>query len=231
MKTIQTDKNKIYALCLLIIFLAGMAALSAIFAGPILSFVADAVRFRRWVQQKGLWSRIIFIFLLVLQIIIAFIPGEAFELAAGYAFGRAEGTLLCLIGSVIGSFIVFSAVRVVGVKLLHLFFSQEEIDRVYRLSSSKRFNRLVFLVFFIPGTPKDILSYFVGLSKMQFSQWLFISTLAKIPSIVTSTVAGSLVGDANYSVAGIVFCVTAVISVAGMYFYNSITENKTAVVQ
>lgn len=231
MKTIQTDKNKIYALCLLIIFLAGMAVLSAIFAGPILSFVADAARFRRWVQQKGLWSRIVFIFLLVLQIIIAFIPGEAFELAAGYTFGRAEGTLLCLIGSVIGSFIVFSAVRVVGVKLLHLFFSQEEIDRVYRLSSSKKFNSLVFLVFFIPGTPKDILSYFVGLSKMQLSQWLFISTLAKVPSIVTSTVAGSLVGDANYSVAGIVFCVTAVISVAGMYFYNSITENKTAVVQ
>ena len=84
MKTIQTDKNKIYALCLLIIFLAGMAVLSAIFAGPILSFVADAARFRRWVQQQGLWSRIIFIFLLVLQIIIAFIPGEAFELAAGY---------------------------------------------------------------------------------------------------------------------------------------------------
>ncbi len=231
MKTIQTDKNKIYAVCLLIIFLAGMAVLSAIFAGPILSFVADAARFRRWVQQKGLWSRVIFICLLVLQIIIAFIPGEAFELAAGYAFGRAEGTLLCLIGSVIGSFIVFSAVRAVGVKLLHLFFSQEEIDRVFRLSSSKRFNSLVFLVFFIPGTPKDILSYFVGLSKMQLGQWLFISTLAKIPSIVTSTVAGSLVGDANYSVAGIVFCVTAVISVAGMYFYNSITENKTAVVQ
>ena len=181
MKTIQTDKNKIYALCLLIIFLAGMAVLSAIFAGPILSFVADAARFRRWVQQQGLWSRIIFIFLLVLQIIIAFIPGEAFELAAGYTFGRIEGTLLCLIGSVIGSFIVFSAVRAVGVKLLHLFFSQEEIARVYRLSSSKRFNSLVFLVFFIPGTPKDILSYFVGLSKMQLSQWLFISTLAKVP--------------------------------------------------
>ena len=89
----------------------------------------------------------------------------------------------------------------------------------------------MFLIFFIPGTPKDILSYFVGLSKMQLSQWLFISTLAKVPSIVTSTVAGSLVGDANYSVAGIVFCVTAVISIAGMYFYNSITENKTAVVQ
>ena len=231
MKTIQTDKNKIYAVCLLIIFLAGMAVLSAIFAGPILSFVADAARFRRWVQQTGLWSRVIFLCLLVLQIIIAFIPGEAFELVAGYTFGRAEGTLLCLIGSVIGSFVVFSAVRVVGVKLLHLFFSQEEIDRVYRLSSSKRVKRLVFLVFFIPGTPKDILSYFVGLSKMQLGQWLFISTLAKIPSIVTSTVAGSLVGDANYSVAGIVFCVTAVISVAGMYFYNSITENKTAVAQ
>ena len=132
--------------------------------------------------------------------------------------------MLCLAGSLIGSVIVFSAVRTVGQKLLYVFFTSREIDRVTLLNNSKRFNSLIFAVFLIPGTPKDIMSYFVGLSKMKLSQWLFISTIAKIPSIITSTVGGSLVGQAEYTAATLVFAITALVSLLGMYVYNKITE-------
>ena len=59
---------------------------------------------------------------------------------------------------------------------------------------------------------------------MNLGQWLFISTIAKIPSIVTSTVTGSLVGQSDYMTALLVFGVTACISLMGMYVYNRITE-------
>ncbi len=226
MNFIKPDKNKIYALCLVVAFLAVMAVLSCLFAGPVVAFVADAPALRRWIQEKGIFGRVAFVTVLVIQMIIAFIPGEPFEIAAGYAFGWLEGTALCLAGSLIGGFIVFSAVRLVGIKLLYLFFSQEEIDRVSLLGNRKRFNSLVFTIFLVPGSPKDIMSYFVGLSKMQLGQWLIISTIAKIPSIVSSTIGGSLVGDANYSVAAIVFVVTAIISIIGMYIYNKITGGR-----
>lgn len=230
MNFIKPDKNKIYALCLVVVFLAIMAVLSRLFAKPVVAFVADAPALRRWIQKKGIFGRIVFVTALVIQMVIAFIPGEPFELAAGYAFGWLEGTALCLAGSLIGAFIVFSAVRLVGIRLLYLFFSQEEIDRVSLLSNRKKFNSLVFAIFLVPGTPKDIMSYFVGLSKMQLGQWLIISTIAKIPSIMTSTISGSLVGDANYGVAAIVFAVTAVISVMGMYVYNKVTDGSNATV-
>lgn len=227
MKTVKTDKNRIYARSCLIAFLAVMAALSAVFAEPVVAFVADAPALRRWIQQKGIGGRVVFVGLLVVQMIIAFIPGEPFEIAAGYAFGWFEGTLLCLIGSLIGAMIVFTAVRVVGIKLLYMFFTREDIDRVSLLNNHRRFNSLVFAIFLLPGTPKDIMSYFVGLSKMQLSQWLFISSIAKIPSIITSTVGGSLVGDVNYTIAAVVFVITAIVSIMGMYFYNKVTDIAT----
>lgn len=224
MKKNRIEKKKISAILAIAVFIAAVAVLSVAWGEPMVRFVADTQQFRRWVNSHGVWGRMIFVLLLVLQMIIAFIPGEPFEIAAGYAFGWLEGTVLCMTGSLIGAFIVFSAVRAVGKKLLYLFFRPEEIDRVSLLNNRRRFNSLIFAIFLIPGTPKDIMSYFVGLSKMQLGQWLVISTIAKIPSIITSTVGGSLVGRANYSAAILVFVITTIISIIGMYVYNKITE-------
>lgn len=225
MKTVTINKKRIMAICIVAGFVGILALLSAAFTGPAVAFVADGAAFRRWVRQKGLYGKAVFVSLLVLQMIVAFIPGEPFEIAAGYAFGWFEGTVLCLIGSLIGAFIIFSVVRAVGVKLLYMFFSEEEINRVRLLNNRKKFNSLIFIIYLVPGTPKDIMSYFVGLSRMQLGQWLFISTIAKIPSVITSTVGGSLVGDANYPVAIGVFAVTAIVSMAGMYVYNKVTDS------
>ncbi len=224
MKKLRTDKKRIAAIAAIILFVAALSVLSVTWGKPMVSFVADTQAFRLWVDSHGIWGRAVFVILLVVQMIIAFIPGEPFEIAAGYAFGWLEGTLLCLIGSLIGAFTVFTAVRIFGRKLLYIFFSPREIDRVSLLNNRKRFNSLIFAIFLIPGTPKDIMSYFVGLSKMKIGQWLFISTIAKIPSIITSTVGGSLVGQSEYMTAAVVFAVTAVISLIGMYVYNRITE-------
>lgn len=224
MKKLRTDKKRIAAIAAIILFVAALSVLSVTWGKPMVSFVADTQAFRLWVDSHGIWGRSVFVILLVVQMIIAFIPGEPFEIAAGYAFGWLEGTLLCLIGSLIGAFTVFTAVRIFGRKLLYIFFSPREIDRVSLLNNRKRFNSLIFAIFLIPGTPKDIMSYFVGLSKMKIGQWLFISTIAKIPSIITSTVGGSLVGQSEYMTAAVVFAVTAVISLIGMYVYNRITE-------
>jgi len=224
MEKLRIDKKRICAIAAIAAFLVAIIVLSVIWGKPMVSFVADTQAFRLCVDGHGIWGRAVFVLMLVLQMIIAFIPGEPFEIAAGYAFGWLEGTVLCLAGSLIGAFAIFTAVRIVGKKLLYVFFSPEEINRVSLLNNRKRFNSLIFFIYLIPGTPKDIMSYFVGLSKMNLGQWLFISTIAKIPSIVTSTVTGSLVGQSDYTTALLVFGVTACISLMGMYVYNKITE-------
>ena len=161
-----------------------------------------------------------------MQIIIAIIPGEPLEIAAGYAFGIVEGTLLCLIGSVLGSLIVFLFVRRFGIRAVEVFFSREKLLSLKFIQNARSLNLLVFILFFIPGTPKDILTYFVPFTPMKLSTWLFISATARIPSIVTSTIGGDALGLQNYLFAIIAFAATISLSLGGVLLYRYISRKR-----
>ena len=167
-------------------------------------------------------GRVYFLGIQILQVFIAIIPGEPIELGAGYAFGAVEGTLLCLAGSTAGSMLIFFFVRRFGVKAVEIFFPPEKIRSLRFLHSARRRNALVFLLMVIPGTPKDLLSYFVPLTDMPALTWLFITSVARIPSIVTSTVGGDALGVQNYVFALIALGVTAQISAAGLLIYRGV---------
>lgn len=94
-----------------------------------MKFVSEPERFRAWVNSGGIWGRIAFIGMIVLQTVIPIIPGEPMEIGAGYAFGTVEGTLLCMLGAVIGGAIVFAFVRKFGIKAVEVFFPKEK-DRI-----------------------------------------------------------------------------------------------------
>ena len=151
---------------------------------------------------------------------------EPLEMGAGYAFGAWEGTILCIIGCVIGSALVFLFVRRFGVKLVEVFFPREKIRSLRFLQDSRRLNLLTFIVFFIPGTPKDLLSYFIGLTDMKLGTWLLITAVARIPSIVTSTVTGDALGLKDYQFALIAFGVTLALSLAGILVYRRLSARR-----
>lgn len=198
-----------------------------IFAGkPLLEFVSEPDKFRTWVDSHGIMGRIIFTGMIVLQVIVAIIPGEPFEIVAGYAFGIFEGTLLCIIGAIIGSTAVFLFVRRFGIKAVEAFFPREKIDSIKFLKNSRRRDLLIFIIFLIPGTPKDLLCYFAGLTKIKLSTWILITAVARFPSIITSIVGGNALGLQQYQFAAIVFAVTFGISVLGLYIYNHITRRS-----
>ena len=85
---------------------------------------------------------------------------------------------------------------------------------------------LCFLIFFIPGTPKDALTYFIPLTDMKLSTFLFITTIARIPSIITSTIGGHAIGVENYIFSILVFVITGIISLVGLYVYKKISQMK-----
>ena len=223
-KTI-TQKKIIGALSLLIFLLISFMIFYFI-GPPIIKFVSVTENFRAWVDSKGIFGRLAFIGMIIVQVIVAVIPGEPFEICAGYAFGALEGTLLCIIGSTIGSTIVFLFVRLFGKKVVELFFDEEKIDSLKFLQKTKELTMTVFIIFLIPGTPKDLLCYFVGLTKIKFSSWLFISATARIPSIITSTIGGNALGTEKYIFAIVVFAITLIISGAGLLLYNYICRFK-----
>lgn len=193
---------------------------------PMINFVSEPEKFRLWVNESGIWSRFVFVGMTAFQVIIALIPGEPLELGAGYAFGAIEGTFLCVIGVTIGSVIVFFLVRRYGVKLVEVFFTYEKIKSLKFLHNEKKLSLTVLIVFLLPGTPKDLLTYFVGLTKIKASKFLAIVSLARIPSIITSTMGGGALGEKDYKAAVIVLAVTAAISIIGWIIYKIICDKR-----
>ncbi len=223
---ITEKQKKIISLCVILAFILFCSVVGWFIGRPIVRFVSDPEHFRNWVDESGLWGRIAFILMVTFQVIIAFVPGEPLEIGAGYAFGAIEGTILCIIGITLGSVIVFSLVRKFGVKLVEVFFTYEKIKSAKFLQNEKKLALITFLMFFLPGTPKDLLTYIIGLTNIQKRKFLAFASFARIPSVITSTIGGSLLGTKKYLFAIIVFSATLIISIVGWFIYNHINKKR-----
>lgn len=171
---------------------------------------------------------LIYIGVQVLQVFIALIPGEVVEVAAGVIFGPWLGLLYSLLGVAVGSSLVFLLTKLLGLRFVRLFVDEEKINGMKIINSNKRLNSLTFLCYFIPGTPKDLLTYFIGLTRMKLPVFLLISLFARIPSVLTSTFAGDALRDKDYMTSIIIFAVTGVLAVAGYITYTVISKRKSA---
>jgi len=197
-----------------------MTAIGLLVGKPLIDMLADPASFQAWIAKYGIMGRFMFIGIMALQIIIAWLPGEPLELGAGYAFGFWEGSLLCMIGIVAGSVIVFLMVRHFGRHFVTLFFPVKKIENLPILKDTKRLTLICFIIFAIPGTPKDILTYCVGLTPMKLSSWLFISGIARIPPVITSTLCGSALGEQHYTLAVVGFVISILLSLFGLILYR-----------
>lgn len=193
---------------------------------PMIRLAEDPESFRIWVDRSGIWGRLAFVAMIIIQVIVALIPGEPLELAAGYAFGAFEGTILSMVGILIGSWIIFTMVRRFGVKLVEVFFSDREIRRLRFLKNPQKTKVIAFLLMLVPGTPKDFLSYFAGLTRLTTVQWLTIVAVARIPSLVTSTLTGAAAGEQNYTLAAVMTGITLLLSGAGLLYYRRLCNEQ-----
>lgn len=216
-----------------IVTLAGIAvlfSLIAYFVGrPLVrEFRENPETFRDFVKSHGPLGPLMMVGIMAMQVIVAVIPGEPFELGAGFVFGWFEGTLLCLLGSAAATALVYLAVRKWGVRLVELFFPREKILHYSFLQSEKKLNLLVFILFLIPGTPKDLLTYLVGLTPMKLSTFLVLTTVARIPSVVSSTVTGNFAQHERWTAAIVTYAVTIAISIACIFWYRHISKLEKA---
>lgn len=180
------------------------------------------VKIQEWIDSVGYWGLLFLLCLQVLQIIVAFIPGEPVELLAGLLYGTWGGLAVCLVGVVIGEAAVFGFSRRFGHKLHEKLFSKKKLEEYRFLNTTEKVETVVFLLFLIPGTPKDLLTYLVGITPIQMKAFLILSTLARIPSVVTSTWMGSTVSQGQWGMTGIVFLLTAAIGILGIFLKDQL---------
>lgn len=223
----MTDQHKkLVATAAVLIFVLFCGVVGYFIGVPMVHLAEDPAQFRAWVDSFGIWGKLVFVGMVVLQVVVAFIPGEPIELAAGYAFGFLEGSLLTLAGFVIGSWLVFLLVRKLGIKLVEVFFPPEKITQFSFLKNPKKTKTVAFLLMLIPGTPKDFLSYFAGLTQLTLRQWLLIVAVGRLPSLLTSTATGASAGKQNYVLSAIFLSITVVLTIAGILYYRAICKQQ-----
>lgn len=212
------------SILLVLLAVAAVTAGAWVLTKPILALANDPAAARSWIEGLGILGPLAYLALVVLQIVVAVIPGEPFEILGGYAFGSLWGTVLYLAASAAGGMLVFLSVRRWGMRFVRIFFSEEKLGSVRFLHRSPRRDLLFLLLFLIPGTPKDILCYVAGLTDMRWQRWLLICSVGRLPSVITSTVGGDAIGGRDYRAALIVFAIAAVISLVGLIVYRVICK-------
>ena len=223
MKRFSFDPKKAVLAVLILAGIVGVTALICLNVGvPMLELASDPADFRSWLSQRKTSGQLVYMGMVLVQVLVAVIPGEPLEIAGGYAFGAIEGTVLCLLAETLSSILIFLLVRRFGVRLVRFFFSQEKLESVHFLKHSSRQTLLFLIVFMIPGTPKDLLCYFAGLTGIKLAPFILIASLGRIPSVITSTIGGDALGSRHYILAGIVFVLTMGISIAGLVLYKKI---------
>ena len=190
------------------------------------AWLLDAHAVRAFVADHAVASRFAMVGINIAQVLLAFLPGEPIELASGYAFGFWEGTLLCLLASAIATSAIYLAVRCWGWNIVGLFFDRKDFQKYGWIQDARRLELLMLAVFLIPGTPKDFLTYFAGLTRMRFPAVLAIATFGRIPSIVTSTAAASAFGSGNYVLALVAVVVAAVLLALGAFIYRTLEARR-----
>ena len=182
--------------------------------------------FQTRIDSFGAWGWLVALGIQVLQVIVALIPGEVVEVGCGMAFGTWGGLLICLAGSAIGSALIFLLVRKFGVKLVEVFVSREKINSLKFLNNERKLKSIIFLVFFTIGTPKDLLTYFAGLTNIKFHEFLIISTVARIPSIISSILVGDKLSEGNFVTSILIFGASAVLGLMGVVAYNKFVDKR-----
>lgn len=214
------DRHRIIRILLSLAAVVFICVIAYFVGRPLISLVSEPEKFREWVEARGIWGVLAFMGMVIVQVFLAVIPGGPFEVGAGYAFGVIKGTLICDLATTIASLLIFLFVRRFGIKFVELFVTREQIESVHIRKSSGKSESILFLLFLIPGTPKDLFSYLVGLSDMKVSHWIFICAVGRFPAIFLSALSGSALGSSNYGTAVAVFAGLIVLYIIGLFVYR-----------
>ena len=189
------------------------------FLVPIFGAILDPEReaeVEAFIAGTGFMGPVLIILLQFFQVVTIILPGEPVFILSGAFYGHFIGLLLCVTGTILSSLVIFLAVRKWGYPLVHTFFKEREVKKYSFLQKQKNLRLLTFILFFIPGSPKDILTYVAPLTPISLRDFLIISTIARIPTLMIAVFTGKEILDGNYQKALIVTAVMVGVILIGM---------------
>jgi len=210
---------------------AGLVALLVIGAGwlwhaGVLHRISNKDRLIAMLRESGSGGALLCIGIQFLQVVIAVIPGEITSFAAGYVFGGWRGFVYSAIGVTLGSAFNFCFARVVGRPTLERLVGRDTLARLDRSLDTARSRSAMFLLFLLPGVPKDVLCYAAGFSGMPLIEFVVLSGLARSPALLASVLIGAGVSRGDYR-SLIATAVVLLLAIGGYYWYRRSRKEGT----
>lgn len=189
---------------------------------------AGRIAIQEKVDSLGIFAPLAYILMETTHIVLAFIPGGPVEIIGGVLFGAFWGVILCEAGILIATTIIYYLVRKFGKPLVNTFVSEEKFKKFRFLQDEKKLELITFVLCLIPGTPKDVITYVVSLTKIKPSRMIPLVTIARVPSLVSSAMMGATLSQGKLLITGIIFIITVAIGVAGIFINNKVTSAKNS---
>lgn len=168
------------------------------------------------VQNAGPGGVLILLGIQFLQVVVALIPGEVVQIAAGMMYGPWLGALIILVGCVISSAFIFQLVHKLGAPFVQHMVPEKYMEKFQNFEKTGRLNIIVFVLFLIPGLPKDVFTYIVPLTDMKMKTFLALSNVGRIPGVVVSTYAASGLIEGRIVESAVIFLVATGLAAAGL---------------
>ena len=231
----RKKKIKIFKILLMVVVLTLFIGIT-VYLFPVmknLSTVEGQVAFKEKVDNSGMMGMLSLFGLQIAQIFLIIVPGEPIEILAGMCYGGLWGTVFIMVSATIISITIYLLVRKFGRKFVYDFCDEKKVSKIENsklFQNPKKIELIMIVLFLIPGTPKDLLVYVAGLLPIKPIKFILISTFARFPSVITSTLAGDrlAIGDWKMSImlyVAILILVAIVVLIINKFDKDKITKD------
>lgn len=218
--------REIIGISILILFAVGFIKLLPTFMNLVTE--EGRIEFETKIKNLG-FNRVIFIIALeVSKIILVFLPGEPIELLAGMCYGPWIGLLVIYIGITISNIIIIFSVKKYGIKMVRDVVQEEKLLKIKKMidENPDRSEISLFVLYFLPILPKDLITYVASLLPISKKKFLVISILGRFPAVFSSVLVGSKLLDGKIISIILIYLITYIISgmIAMIYKKTSAKE-------
>lgn len=195
------------------------------FMPQIIKLTVSMDAFRSYILSQGKLGPLSFVLFQVLQTVIAPVPGEVVQIAGGYIYGVTLGTLYNTIGLLLGAMIAFYFTRYLGGAFVEKLLTKKKFLWIGNILNSKKASIFLFIIFVIPGLPKDLFIYAAALTKIRPLKFFSILIVARFPWLLASVSVGANMYQKNY-VSTIIISVVALLAFVLGIIYKDKLMNK-----
>lgn len=189
------------------------------------------VAFKEKVSSSGILGLLLLFILQVAQIFLIIIPGEPIEILAGMCYGPVWGTVFIMASAGLISIAIFFLVRKFGKKFVYNFCDPKKVEKIENsklFKNPRKIEMIMFILFLIPGTPKDLLVYIAGLLPIKPVKFILISVFARFPSVISSTLAGTNLAEGDLKKSIIMYVGIVLIAIIVILIMNKFDKDKLA---